>query len=873
MSHPSSPHAPADVQQSVPAHFGLQVARYADRPALSVGGRLWTYHRLDRWTDRVAAKVQGLLGGPPEPVAILASDRATAVACALAVLKAGKIVLHLDPAVPSARLLTLMEVGGARLLVGGGGPPSPIRSLAAEARLPFLDLDALGEAEADSLPSDFRPALHSRPGDPAAVLLTSGSTGHPKAVAYSHQNILAICLMNAHLDHLSATDRRLLIAAPGTSMGLGAFDALLNGAALFTFDFVEAGLTGLRRLLEVEEITVLHTVPAIFRALVRSLRQEDRFPHLRLIRLGGDAVRRADVEVFRRSFHGPCVLRVGYASTEAGLIASRSYDVATPLAEADDTVGFPIDGVEVRILDGSGGEVAVGDAGEIAVRSRFLPGGYWRRPDLTGERLVPDPGGGKGRFWRTGDCGRVLPDGRVEVLGRTDLQLKIRGRLIELPEVEAALRALPRVVEAAVAVHLGPSAEERLVGYLVWNGPPLAPGEMQAALGSTLPDYQIPSAFVTLPRLPLTAAGKIDRRSLPSPRPEGVGVGKDFVGPCDEVELLLTGLWERLLGVRPIDVRHDFFDLGGDSLLAAELVSEIQRQTGCHLPLSLFVRHSSVERLAGRLRAPERPSRTCLVPLRIAGSGKPFFLAHTLGGELLLYRELVARLKTDHPVFGLRRDRLEGERPRYTRVEDMAAQYVDDIRALQPHGPYRLGGLSFGAVIAFEMAYQLHEAGERVGSLIMLDPGTPGVGTAEPASSGARCRAVIQRARFHVDALRILRPEERVAYLRGLGAPHSGLGSETEDRDIVGVLTERLPAEIRHNIDPYTPRVYPGRATLFLAQLQSADRDRCRYWRPFLAQGMDVRVVPGAHSFIVKEPFVRVLAPQLEECLRLSAAD
>jgi thioesterase domain-containing protein len=284
----------------------------------------------------------------------------------------------------------------------------------------------------------------------------------------------------------------------------------------------------------------------------------------------------------------------------------------------------------------------------------------------------------------------------------------------------------------------------------------------------------------------------------------------------------------------------------------------------------------TIERHAHLLRGSTSGSVSCLVPIRPGGDAPPFFLAHPWGGEVLLYRSLAAKLPPGRPVFGLRRDRYKDERPRYTRVEDMAAQYVSAIRSVQPAGPYHLGGLSFGAVIAFEMACLLRAAGEEVASLILLDPATPGggkEGTEQGLRPGrARIRALIQRARYHAAALRILGRSERTAYLRNVirRAFDPSAPSPASSLDAPSVLG-RLPAEIRHHVDPFAPRPYPGGATLVLAHLQPHGRNRCGYWRPLLAGGMEVRIVPGLHGLVVEDPFVRVLAPEVAACL--SAAD
>jgi hypothetical protein len=340
--------------------------------------------------------------------------------------------------------------------------------------------------------------------------------------------------------------------------------ALLNGAALFPFDIEAEGLTALRNWIRDEEITVYHSVPAVFRSLVKTFGGRERFPLVRHVRLGGDTIRREDVELFQRHFEPPCRLRIGYSCTEAGVITCHFIDTATPIGEGAVPVGRVVEEVSVRLLDESDREVAAGEAGEITVRSRHLALGYWRREELTRERFRPDPDGGPERIFSTGDLGRFRPDGLLVHLGRKDFQVKVRGFRIETGEVEAALRTLPGVEDAAVAAPTDASGERHLVGYLVWKGPALSARAVRAALLKTLPDQMVPAAYVTLPRLPLTARGKVDIKALPPPPSDGGGdPGSEVLGPRNDLERQLAEIWARLLKRERVDIRSDFFEMGG----------------------------------------------------------------------------------------------------------------------------------------------------------------------------------------------------------------------------------------------------------------------------------------------------------------------
>ncbi|HQR68231.1 MAG TPA: AMP-binding protein, partial [Thermoanaerobaculia bacterium] len=720
-------HAPlwtdADLHQSVAERFEQQVARFPDRLAVRSRAHSFTYAELDRWVNRIANAVLALRGERLEPMALFLKEGAHAIAGILAAYKAGKISLHLDATLPPERLRFFLEDSGAGLLVSAGADLPRARALAAEAGIPLLDLD--GESVASA--ADGPPGVRVAPEAPAYLIYTSGSTGRPKAVVNDHRNVLWGCFENTKRNRVTEEDRILLVASPGSGQGVGMLQAILNGAALFPFDVEAEGLSALKAWIRDERITVYHSVPAVFRSLMKTVAPGERFPSMRLVRMGGDTVRREDAELFQRHFDPPCRLRIGYACTEAGTITFHFVDPTTPLGEGLVPVGRPCDEVSVRLVGDDGVEVPPGEAGEIEVTSRHLALGYWRREDLTRERFRPDPAGGPERSYRTGDLGRIRPDGLLEHLGRVDFQVKIRGFRVETGEVEAALRRLPGVEDAVVAASGSATGENRLVGYLVWSAPPLPHRTVRAELLKRLPDYMVPSAFVTLPGLPLTPRGKVDLKALPAPGPDAAaGLDGGFTGPRDDVERELAALWERLLGLRSVDVRSDFFEIGGDSLLAVELFAEIEKRMHRHLPVSVFAEASTVESLA-RLIREEAPRRwPSLVPIQPRGTRPPFFCVHTATGEVISYRNLARRLGGDQPFYGLRAERLPDLSPRYRRMEEMAARYVEEIRSVQPRGPYHLGGLSGGAMVAFEMARQLREAGEEVRALVLLDP--PGRG-------------------------------------------------------------------------------------------------------------------------------------------------
>ncbi len=615
----------AELEGSLVARFERQVARVPDRPALRGRAESLTYAALDRRVNRIAHAALALRGerigadGGPREGRDAGDHRDPRR------LQGGEDQPPPRPDPPAGAARLLLEDSGAGLLASEGALLPTARSLASEAGIPLLDLDGPEVAAA----SEQRPGLSPQGDAPAYIIYTSGSTGRPNGVVCSHRGALWSLRENTRRNHVTERDRILLVASPGSGQGITMLQALLNGAALLPFDIEADGLPALREWIRDEAITTYHSVPAVLRSLAKTFREGERFPALRLVRLGGDTVRREDVELFQRHFPPPCLLRIGYSCTEAGTIATHFLDAATPLGDGPVPVGRPGEGIEVRLVGDDGREVPPGEVGEIVVTGPRLALGYWRREELTRERFLPDPLGGPNRIFLTGDMGRFRPDGLLEHLGRKDFQVKIRGFRVETGEVSAALRKLPGVADAVVAAPASPTGEKRLVAYVVWSGAPLATREVRAALSKVLPDYMVPSALVSLPRLPVTPRGKVDLGALPAPPPEsGSASGGPVTAPQDDVERELAAIWERLLRRRPVDVKSDFFELGGDSLLAVELFAEIESRMGRVLPLSVFAEAPTIELLAVKLREAEPSRWPVLVPIQPFGS-KPRSSAST----------------------------------------------------------------------------------------------------------------------------------------------------------------------------------------------------------------------------------------------------
>jgi amino acid adenylation domain-containing protein len=509
----------SEVEQAVPARFEQQANAYPDRIALEDPATALTYRALNRLANRVASAVLAVRGAGSEPVALLLGSGVPVVAAMLGVLKAGKFYVALDASQPTESIAAILTDTRPALLIADNTRMEQAGGLCLApglAGVPILNFDALGPGL-----SEENPGLAIPPTTLAFVVYTSGSTGRPKGVMHDHRYVLHLTMVYTNSGRMSAADRLALLCPPGFAGAVrDIYCALLNGAALLTFDVRREGLTGLAAWLRQKQITVFFAVATMFRNFCAPLTPEDRFPALRLIELGSEPVYAGDVLLYQRHFSDAWRMIVNLGGAEISPICQFPVDAGTRIAWTTVPAGYPPEDVELVLLDAEGSPVAAGSPGEIFVRSRYLSRGYWDRPDLTERSFLPDPEGGGRRMFRTGEMGRLLPDGCLLHLGRCDFQVKIKGYRVDPTEVEAFFTGTGLVREAAVTAWLDSAGEQNLAAWLVPSQPAAPPSvdELRALAAAALPAHMVPASLVLMGSLPTTSNGKLDRRALPDPR-------------------------------------------------------------------------------------------------------------------------------------------------------------------------------------------------------------------------------------------------------------------------------------------------------------------------------------------------------------------
>ena len=846
-----------------------QAARAPESTAMIFQGESLSYRQLNSRANRVARHLRSLGVGPEVLVGLCAERSLEMVIGLVGILKAGGAYVPLDPTYPKERLAFILEDTQASVLLTqqrlAPGLPSH------RAQLIFLDAP-IPESE------DQNPISGATSHNLAYIIYTSGSTGKPKGVAIEHRN--AVTLSHWAHEVFSAEELSGVLASTSICFDLSVFELFVTLSWGGQVILAENALQ-LPRLPAAQQVTLINTVPS---AAAELLRQNGIPASVRIINLAGEPLKTALVQ---QLYQQPGIRQVNdlYGPSE-----DTTYSTwALRRADGPATIGRPLANTQIYLLDAHRQPVPVGVTGEIYIGGDGVARGYLNRPELTAEKFIPNPFRSQpgARLYKTGDVARYLPDGNIEFLGRMDHQVKIRGFRIELGEIEAVLRKHPNVQDLVVMAREGQEGDKRLVAYVVARPAP-APtaGELRDFLKEKLPEYMIPSVFMLLEALPLTANGKLDRKALPLP--EAARSEKVFVAARDPLELQLAQIWEKIFGVAPISIRDNFFDLGGHSLLAVRLFAQVDKLTGKSLPLVTLFQAPTIEQLAGILRQQgwEAPWSS-LVPIKANGSKPPFYCVHGVGGNILEYLDLAKYMEADQPFYGLQAAGLDGKRPWHKSVQEMAAHYIQEIRAFQPRGPYYIGGSSFGGLVAFEMAHQLHAAGERIALLALFDTYAPGFPKFLPNTSVWRMKFNHTRLRveLHWGNFAAARGRAKWDYVR-VKAKKYGFSVIWRIKRTKRKLKEKLenillPKAIKdvkksgyQAAGIYVPGKYPGRGTLFRAtgQMKGIFSDPLLGWDELIQGGLDIYDTPGHHGAIVRDPRARVLAEQLKDSLHKAQA-
>jgi acyl-coenzyme A synthetase/AMP-(fatty) acid ligase/thioesterase domain-containing protein len=684
----------------------------ASRPddvAVTFGGTSTTYRQLQTRSMEWAGAILRATDGSPGAVPLIMKTNSESFAALLGALRAGATTVPLSPSDAPERTRRVLEMLRPRVVVAAGNEHA---SLIHETTSLLISDGVTSKDSHDGVPLNAT--------DPARIVFTSGSTGAPKGTVWSHEGIAGHVSPRLASDGIDSNDRvSLLHEFPFAASHRATFGSLLAGARICIFDARNDPLTSFGEWLVNEQISILHTTPNLLRTLMNINHDDSCFASVRRIRLGADRTLPSDLHQILARVRPDCVVSVGYAATEVGSISAVEFTSTSAIPADRLPVGRPVPGRTVRIVDDDGVVVPPGEVGEIMVMLdqpiswEFKPASWRTNPSTLVGRGEP----ASSEFISTGDRGSILPDGQIDLVGRSNARVKIRGFGVDLTEVENALNALDAVRLAAVVVEPDRSSP-RLVAHVA----SLDSFDFVAAqqeLTDSLPPYAVPNLLVRWDDLPLTSRGKLDRaRMIDASR--DLSTNGDAAEVGDDLEVELQQIWCDVLDVRDVGIADRFFDVGGDSLLAYELVEAIRIRVRAHMTPASLLSASTIQAQAALIRNREGIRGVPLVPFVSGGDGAPAFFTPGVGGDVFYARRMAAGLMSDRSVYGFQIDDAEAL-DGVTEIAEIADRYVEDVISNHGGRPVLVGGYSFAGKIAWDLARRLHDRGVEIESVIIVD--------------------------------------------------------------------------------------------------------------------------------------------------------
>lgn len=892
-----TPAIPSDPKHNQCLHriFEAQATANPHSIAVTDGEVQLSYAELNQKANQLAHHLIGLGIKSETRVAICLQRSWQMLVAMLAVVKAGGAYVPIAPEAPAERNAFILEDSQAALLLTSASLGKGLEHACPR----VVDLEE-EQAAIENCP-DRNPDLEIAIDQLLYVIYTSGSTGKPKGALVTHFNVARLFASTERWFSFGSSDVWTMFHSFAFDFSVWEiWGALLYGGRLLIVPYlVSRAPEEFIDLLNSEGVTVLNQTPSAFRQLMQA---EERQPlradtPLRLVIFGGEAL---DLKMLgtwyaRHAEDQPRLVNM-YGITETTVHVTYRPLGMSDVAVGKSVIGEPIQDLQLHVLDAALEPVPIGVPGEMFVAGDGLCRGYLNRVDLTAERFIERAlGEGKTtRLYRTGDLALRLPNGDIEYLGRADDQVKIRGFRIELGEIEAALNEHPSVTSSVVIARLD-DGDKRLVAYVVGlaDATPSS-AELRDFLLARLPEYMVPGAFVSMERLPLNANGKIDRRTLPEPQLDRSGSKNVFVAPRDTVEQSVVRHWEAVLKLQPISVRDNFFEIGGHSLLAVNLIARLEQEFGQRLPMATLFRRPTVEQLAQLLREQTTAtSNGLLVPVQPNGEKMPFFCVAGGGGSVMYYQPLALHMGNERPFLGLQAVGLDGDCEPLTTVEDLAAAHLAAIKSAQPHGPYLLGGHCFGGSVAFEISQLLRRAGEEVRLLVLIDVPSRYIESNENTQSHSDATWIAKFAAIVDESSGVelgiteadLVELDFDAQLRRLNERMQAVGAMPPDVDVSSVRG-LLKVFIANSKARYNPRdVLPVPIALYRAGDFHPDYDfaiaddpgvsineSTLGWKDYAYGQVEVEVVPGNHITLLSTVNAPFLAQRIAQRLNVASA-
>lgn len=873
-------------QEPITQIFTAWASKSPEHPAIIQDVHNWSYAQLATAAQEIAQILHSHKVEKGDTVAISGFRSFGLIASMLGVLMSGSVLVNIDPNLPEARQKLMLTTAKTKYLLYVGNNPSAI-----DLRESVLDIITIHPHTGKTTGSEhtwdgeYIPVTLF-PDDSAYIFFTSGTTGTPKGVLGCHKGLSHFLNWQRQTFKITPQDRAAQLTGLSFDVILRDIFLPLTSGATLCLPSLEDDLTPGRILpwMEHQQISLLHTVPTLAQSWLMDVPQGVSLSSLRCVFFAGEPLTQGLIQQWRSAFPETKEIINLYGPTETTL-AKFYYRVPSEnMLSGVQPVGSPLPETQGLVLTPDHQLCQIGEFGEIVIRTPFRSKGYINGSPENLSKFVKNP-------WRdddtdllyyTGDRGRYSPDGKLEILGRIDDQVKIRGIRIEPGEISSVLNQHPLIKTSIVIAREDQPGDKKLVAYFVTNSQKTSlNSELRQFLKQKLADYMIPAAFVRLESLPMTANGKIDRRALPAPEIYWQDVEKSVINPRNQIEIQLTKIWEKILGISPISINDNFFELGGHSLLALRLFAEIDKTFGKTLSLATLFQKQTIEEMATLLASTvESSAWKSLVMIQQGQPNKtPLFCIHAIWGNVLFYQKLARYLEPDQPFYALQAQGLDGKKPPLTSIPEMASVYIQEIQAIQPQGPYYLGGFSLGAVVALEIAQQLHKQGQKVEFLAFFDANPFLLNQERIVNNPSKSHPLLSAVRSHIKKLMNLGLKEQINYIWERIYWHLQVGKlsifyKSYLQYIKRSLSDIYILEVAYSNyqarNKYVPQDYPGKVTFLLAsdhiKSQKNNSQTLRHqsvndqWETYI-------ISDTTHTTIMEEPQVKLLAEKLTSCL------
>jgi amino acid adenylation domain-containing protein len=861
---------PHGADKGIPETFEQQVERTPDSGAVVYDDETLTYRELNKRANQVAHYLSKE-GAETEGLVPICVDRSVEmIVGVLGILKAGAAYVPIDPGTPAERFAFMLRDSGAAVLVSQQKFAAGLTDQRVKKICLDRDRDDISR-ESEENPTNFV-SRHNL----AYMIYTSGSTGNPKGVMVEHQSPLNLLASLIQAIYVNQRGSPLVVSLNAPLAFDASVQQIMSLMLGHTMQIIPQEIRADRRAflayLAVNQVDILDCTPSHLESLleVDFPSSENRTP--RSILVAGEAI--GDRLWKRLSQTIEPVIYNLYGPTECTVDATCCrVDRSMPKP----TIGWPLENYRLYILDTQSRLAPLAASGELYIGGVGLARGYLNQPELTAQKFIPDPFSPLpgARLYKTGDLGRFVWDGRIEFLGRLDSQVKVRGYRIELGEIETVLARHPGVRTCAVCVREDQPGDKRVVAFIVQSAEnPPATGDLQEYLQAHLPRYMVPSEFVRVLRLPLTPSGKLDRKALERLETPVIEVA---LPPRDVTELYLFHVWSGVLQTENFGIRDNFFDVGGHSLTAVTLSSRLEKTYREKISVKTVFDYPTVEQMAGYLRreiAFVPPS--ALVPIQPKGTRRHFFCVPGAGGLAHLFLPLARHLGQDQPFYGFQSFELDLDRIPDLTVEDVARRYVTDLRRIQPEGPFQIGGYSSGAVVAYEMAQQLHAAGQQVSVLAVLDGSLPSSPVENKPLSEQEFQVQLHEVAVWYSTVWLGLTVSDASSMSTHDLVQLNVSRQKQNLEGLEVSTGQMDlTEIHylwlfrnmvtntHASARYRPKPYPARVTLFRGK---NDREHTYGWNQWALGGVEVFYFDAGHLHFIRDPNAAALASQLANC-------